>query len=298
MINNYLNHILNILRYHSNLIYFHPKFVYLLIQNYSCVNRFISELKKTEFHIVLKRKPTILRNVWGPYIHNEWPVTQRFSHILGHYQTLNLLPKFFDITKVTTREVVSLRNYSSDAFVVLEHPVWFQREGELVISLFKKEARVMTVSFSFSNYKSAKAIYIGSIQGMPSNFSSSQSLGIIRGLTKDCYGLRPKSLLVEVIKMFAQSIESNHILAICDKNRHQRHPFFGGYLDTIPTTNYDDIWVEHSGVYLDNGFYSLPLQLHRREFSEISSNKRAMYRHRYNMLDDINKQIIDLLDPR
>ncbi len=83
------------------------------------------------------------------------------------------------------------------------------------------------MSFSFGHYKSAKAIYIGSIQGMYSGGSSMQSLITIRNFTKDSYGLRPKSLLIEVIKMFALVIESDYILAISDKNRHQRHPFLG-----------------------------------------------------------------------
>ena len=298
MINNYLNQKLNVIRYQSNLIYLHPKYVCLLILNYSYVIRFISELKKTNFHVVLKRKPTVLRNVWGPYIHNEWSVSQRLSHILGHYQALNHLPKCFDITKISTREVICLRNFSSDASVILEFPVWYHREGEVAISLFKMDVRVMTISFSFGQYGSAKAIYIGNIQGMYSGASSAQSLNTIRDLTKDCYGLRPKSLLIEIIKLFAQAIASDYILAISNKNRHHRHPFFGNYIDKIPTTNYDEIWVEHSATNLDNGFYSIPVQTSRREFSEISSNKRAMYRHRYNMLDEINKQIINTLEVR
>lgn len=92
--------------------------------------------------------------------------------------------------------------------------------------------------------------------------------------------------------MMANNLGVINISAITDKDRHDRHPYFGGDKVKRFYTNYDEIWLEHKGV-LDaaTGFYELPVTANRKQMSVIASRKRSMYRQRYEMLHEIEKLV-------
>jgi uncharacterized protein VirK/YbjX len=56
-------------------------------------------------------------------------------------------------------------------------------------------------------------------------------------------------------------------------------------------TDYNGFWEEAGGEMSDDGFYLLPLTEERKSMEEIKSNKRSMYRKRFEMMDDIALQI-------
>jgi hypothetical protein len=85
------------------------------------------------------------------------------------------------------------------------------------------------------------------------------------------------------------------LLAISDESRHHRHKYFGKIQQNFLKTNYDKRWIENQGVLLDNGFFSLPIKKHRKDIAEVASNKRGLYRRRYEMLDLIGAKLYELL---
>ncbi len=284
----------NTLRY-SKLVYLNPKLIYSIFIHRLDVDKFIKGLAACGYSEVLSRSPIVLRYVREPYIHNDWSVAERFNHILGHYRQLNHIPHYFDITAKASKEVLDLSDYSEDARVVIEHPIWFHREGEAVVTLFKRDLRVMSCAISFGQVALNRAMYIGSVQGIHAYISSEESLAVFRDLTKNFYGLRPRAFIIELVRMLARATGTKYLYAISDKNRHQRHPFFGDYLDNaVSTVDYDDVWIERRGVLLKNGFYSIPLDSRRRDLSEVASKKRGMYRNRYQMLDDLSQKIVNV----
>lgn len=62
-------------------------------------------------------------------------------------------------------------------------------------------------------------------------------------------------------------------------------------------TDYDFFWEEAGGTPLDERFYRLPLAYEKKAMDEIKSNKRAMYRRRFEMLDALEASIASVILP-
>jgi uncharacterized protein VirK/YbjX len=233
-----------------------------------------------------------------PYIHNQWSVQKRLDAIAQHYSILSgidaNLMKFHQGYEQT---LMNFGNNYENVSITLDRPKWFIREGEMVINVFHQDIRVVSIAFTFGEVKGETIVYIGAVQGIHSGVSSEESLKINRKLTKLFWGLRPKTLVIEVLKAFLKSLNVNKIYGISDNHRHHRHKYFGKkYQDngqgTIKT-NYDDFWKEHGGeLDKDSGFYILSLNPAIRSLDEMPSKKRAQYRRRNAIIESINETLL------
>ncbi|MGZ8270243.1 MAG: VirK/YbjX family protein [Methylophilus sp.] len=258
------------------------------------LDTFIQKITDLGYANIFKHDPHVLGAVLWPYIHNEWNVAQRFSAIAQHYELLKDQPKFLDVSQNNINKIIDLSEFSVEASLILDRPPWFIREGEVTANLFKADLRVMSIAFSLGKLNDELVIYVGGIQGIHAGVGSDESLEIIKGLTKDLQGIRPRSFMIEILRLFSVKVGAKKILAISDAHRHHRHPYFKGYLDKLSTSNYDDIWMEHGGVATEGGFFTLPLEPQRKDIAEVSSNKRSMYKKRYAMLDKIEQEVLAL----
>jgi uncharacterized protein VirK/YbjX len=270
------------------------KFLYKAKKSQQELNAFIQRITDLGYASIFKQEPHILGNVQWPYIHNMWSLTQKLSVITQHYEVLKELPTFWDVSQGNANKIIDLNEFSSNSSVVLDRPPWFIREGEITVNLFKEDLRVMSISFSLSRLNNEPVIYVGGIQGIHSGVPSEEALEIIKRLTKDFQGLRPRSFVIEILRLLSIKLDAKKILAVSDANRHHRHPYFKGYLDKLSTINYDDIWLEHGGVASEGGFFMLPIEPQRKDMADISTNKRSMYKKRYAMLDKIKQDILAL----
>ena len=59
---------------------------------------------------------------------------------------------------------------------------------------------------------------------------------------------------------------------------------------------YNEVWLEHGGTELDNGFFEISAIYRRKGISEIPTRKRATYRRRYQMLDKLALDIKSSID--
>ncbi|MDX1915086.1 MAG: DUF535 family protein [Methylophilus sp.] len=250
--------------------------------------RFFEQLHAQGYGFIFNQNPHLFGAVEWPYIHNQWDVAQRFDTILGHYQLIKSQPDFLDVADEKPKKVLDLSEYSSGVSVVVDRAVWFRREGEIVLNLFKDDLRVESIAFTLANLDGDLVLYVGAIQGIHAN---ENSLEINKALTKELEGMRPRSFVIELLRMIAQHIGANKIYAISDENRHHRHPYFASQHQDSLKTHYDSIWEEHGGEVCQNGFFLMPIDKRRKELADVSSNKRAMYRRRYEMLDNIGEMI-------
>jgi uncharacterized protein VirK/YbjX len=226
-----------------------------------------------------------------PYIHNQWSVQKRLDAIAQHYSILSgidaNLMKFHQGYEQT---LMNFGNNYENVSITLDRPKWFIREGEMVINVFHQDIRVVSIAFTFGEVKGETIVYIGAVQGIHSGVSSEESLKINRKLTKLFWGLRPKTLVIEVLKAFLKSLNVNKIYGISDNHRHHRHKDNGQ--GTIKT-NYDDFWKEHGGeLDKDSGFYILSLNPAIRSLDEMPSKKRAQYRRRNAIIESINETLL------
>jgi hypothetical protein len=89
------------------------------------------------------------------------------------------------------------------------------------------------------------------------------------------------------LKLLCGELGIRRIWAVSGDNRQHKSAYFGYSHSEKVHANYNEVWLEHFGVALDNGFYDIPTLVRHKEMSEIPTRKRASYRRRYAMLDKL-----------
>lgn len=227
--------------------------------------------------------------IW-PYIHNEWDVASKFDAIATHYETLSDYPKLSQISKIKQLQICDFSQASPAITIVIDYAKWFTREGELVINVFQANLRVASMAFTLAREGgNSIAAYVGAVQGIHGGVSAEESLDIYKILTKDFFGLRPRSLLLEVLKVVASKLGATKLFGVSEQNRHHRHQYFGNDQNTTFKNNYNSFWEEHNGLLnSETGFYEISMKPAIRDISEIAAKKRGQYRRRYEFIASID----------
>jgi uncharacterized protein len=221
-------------------------------------------------------RPEILTFVRAPYLCAGWPVDERLTRFAAQVASLAAHPPL-DFRVAQSIELMPLSEIGDSIHVVIDKPMWFHREGTLAINLFDGNIRLFTLVFAFEPAATGLRALIGGIQGR----------NRYRDLTKAAHGIRPRDLIIELFRMICAQLGVTEILAIADKGRQNRHPYFGKEVMRDLPLNYDEIWCDRGGTQVDQWFFALPLHSERRADADIPAKKRSMYRQRYAMLDAI-----------
>jgi len=235
--------------------------------------------------------------VHWPYISKSWNPKNKLSVLASHYEVVTKsCPQLLLLGRSDSLLLSDLSEFAAGCSLVLDRPFWFMREGELVLNLFQGDLRIASIAFTLCRTDTELCIFIGAVQGIHKGVESELLLSIYRDLTKDFEGLRPRSFLIEVIKYIAINIGVEKIYAVGDGYRHHRHPYFGAHKALELAANYDVIWLEHGATPSEReDFFEIPMILSRKPLDSIASKKRAMYRRRYELLDDTFKKIDSVL---
>ena len=227
--------------------------------------------------------------VQWPYLSKSWEAPQRLAVIASHFEVMaGQFPTLLLLGRDESLTLCELSSHSPGCSLVLDRPIWFKREGELVLNLFQGDLRVASLAFTLSRSHGELYLFIGAVQGIHKGIDSETSLTIYRDLTKDFEGLRPRSLVLEALKCLARALGVAHLYAVSDACRHHRHAYFGSDKGQDLAANYDVIWQEHGASASNQAdFFTVPLAPAQRAESDIPAKKRAMYRRRQAMLDDV-----------
>ncbi len=234
---------------------------------------------------LISYRPHMIGVLLWPYQCAAWGPQERLKRIINHCQLIDEYASPLDFSPDTSLVLLDLEEIKSGFRIVLDQPKWFMREGQLVINIFLGDFRAFSLAFSLHRGRD------GVVQGIIGGIQGRKKDGILdtyRDLTKKLHGQRPRDFLIEVFRMFCRYHDIGEILAVSDGYRHHRHPYFG--LSSF-STDYDDIWRDRGGQEKGDMFFQLNVAPERRELTEIKSKKRAMYRKRYALLDDIEKRI-------
>lgn len=235
--------------------------------------------------------PRIFNKPLRPYIFASANSKKRVQMIEEHY---NIISTLFSehITSLYMTKGIMLGSYpNTSCSITLGYNNTFRREGEMVFSIMNDQGlRLYSCAFSFLGTIQQPILVIGSIQGPEPAVENPQE--IVRNMTKDAYGLRPKSLVVMLVMMLAKSVAAHRILAV----KKCAHVFQAKRYSRKQKANlqsdYDELWAEFEAINFDDNFVQLPPQ-ERKSLEEIASKKRSMYRRRYEWLDVIERNIND-----
>lgn len=133
------------------------------------------------------------------------------------------------------------------------------------------------------------AMFIGAMQGP--NVDDAREL--VKRITKKCHAYRTKNLILYAAQSVARFLGVKKIFAVTNEgyyaNNHLRS-------DRKLKTSFSDFWAEAGGTPTDDErFFELPLIETRKTVEEIPSHKRAQYRRRFAMLDELDAAIAETL---
>ncbi|NJI10178.1 VirK/YbjX family protein [Aeromonas veronii] len=227
--------------------------------------------------------PELLDKPMRPYCFAGSTPAQRADMLENHYRLLlESYPQLID--PLYLGEGIALGRYPlSGCRIVLGYDGTFRREAELALSIIDSEGlRLYSCAFSLAGSVDRLILMIGSMQGPEPAVNNAQDR--VRELTKEGHGLRPKSLLVQLVLQLAQSMGAAEVLAV----RKRAHVFQAKRYSSKQKANlqadYDELWQEFDARDVDANFVALQAQP-RKPLEEIASKKRAMYRRRYEWLD-------------
>jgi uncharacterized protein VirK/YbjX len=232
--------------------------------------------------MALKRFPLMHGMIYWPYINHTWPMERRLAAINQHYRMLDgpaaiiAHATFEEVELARVEEYVGLR-------LVLDKTVWFLREGEIVLNLFVRDQRFYSIVFTLSVDAGKPLMVVGALQGA----NSDAAQGIYRDITHALHGLRPRDLLMVALKLLCAELGVQRIWAVSNDMRQHNSPYFGDSHKEKVLVAYNEVWLEHGGIELDNGFFEIPAMVRYKDMSEIPTRKRATYRRRYQMLDKL-----------
>ena len=135
------------------------------------------------------------------------------------------------------------------------------------------------------NRDGAWSMWIGAMQGP--NVDDAKDL--VKRITKRCHAYRTKNLILYAAQSVARNFGVEKIFAVTNAgyyaNNHVRS-------DRKLKTSFGDFWSEVGGIEThDARFFELPLTETRKTVEEIPSHKRAQYRRRFALLDDLDAAI-------
>ena len=238
---------------------------------------------------ILRERPEMLGVLVWPYVSAFWNPSKRLAGIAEHGAVLSALEAALDFSIDEHIELALLDDVYKGAYLIIDQPRWFMREGLLTINLMIGDLRAFSIAFSFIyDDENNPCAVIGGIQGR----STDGILSLYKALTKSLFGMRPRDFLLEALKIFLRSIEISQLIAVSDAARHHRHSYFDQTNSNF-TLNYDDIWKDRGAVRLNVEFYKLSLLPERRDFATIKPNKRSQYRKRYEFLELLERRITE-----
>jgi uncharacterized protein VirK/YbjX len=223
--------------------------------------------------------PALREFILRPYVNCHWGLRRRLHEIAGHYALVQGCVPFFDLHNGEWRDLTQYEIAGEPLRIVMDRPAWMRGEGQLAISLFYARDRIYTAMLQLSGTPENLQLMVGNLQG-----DGRDRLALYKTLTKALHGMRPRDFLIHILKILAGELQCSELLGIKDAAHRSAHRLSRAK----KLATYDEMWLEHGAVSKpDSGFFSLSPGLRKRSGHEIPAHKRAMYRRRYQLLDEL-----------
>lgn len=155
-------------------------------------------------------------------------------------------------------------------------------EGFLALELYYKEMRIYHCSLAFLKDGEEYVLLIPCMQGIG---NGEEIKTLIHEITKKSFGLRPRAILLEATRMLKDNLGLSKLFAVqsVQQIRYQKIKKKNYFAD------YDQMWKDF-GSEVRGKYFDLSTSKHK-DLSEIPSQKRSMYRKRFDLLENIKQMI-------
>ncbi|MTH48185.1 VirK/YbjX family protein [Intestinirhabdus alba] len=244
-----------------------------------------------ELASLLARQPRLPIRLHRPYMAVNVKRAFALSALCCHYDKMRQLLTHSQLTDYLSHSGLNLAKFTAkdDAPFQLDlvSLVSLDKEGESTLVIRDAQLRILAeITFTFCQLNGKPTLFIGGLQGAASDVPHE----VIQQATKACHGLFPKRIVMEAVCCFAQVLRAEQIMAVSNDAHIYRSWRYRDKKREI-YADYDAFWTSLGGEKVAGNYFSLPLALARKSEEEIASKKRAGYRRRYALLDDVAGQI-------
>ena len=234
-----------------------------------------------------------------PFVY-EQPQRAFFYHRSTFEERAALVEAHFSFLASRLREDVLLSLYRGETLPLWEGPeldgepislsLYYEpgqrKEGILSVMLRLADKPLYQMIFWLAPNRAGEvSLWIGAMQGP----NMDEAREIVKKATKVCHAYRTKNLILYATQAVARALGAAHIYAVTNEgyyaNNHVR-------VDKKLKTDFSDFWREAGGHETeDSRFDELPLVEPRKTMEEVPARKRAVYRRRFAMLDELDASV-------
>lgn len=221
-----------------------------------------------------QRDPRLLERHLHRFVNLHWGRRARLRALLSHYRfALSRLPgPLFDAVYLeggVPLGVLALKD-GSELVLSLRPPIHKGCEGELCLQLDDTAGRAL-YRIVFTVIDDGGALAIGCLQGP----GGADARDVVREITRNMHGLRPKQLMLGLVYAFARQFGIARVLGVANA----AHPLMRRRGERFQA-DYDAFWLEQQGVAGPHGWFALPAEPPRKFEADVPSNHRAAFRRR------------------
>ncbi|MFP1918418.1 VirK/YbjX family protein [Lonsdalea quercina] len=243
---------------------------------------------------LIKTHPCLPTKIHRPYLHVGLNAAERAKAICHHYTFVESLssPRLHDaFLSETPFRLAEFYGKGGEKFTIVSSVWRYDKEGETTLQIVMDETPLISLSFSIINVSGQPAIVIGGLQGQ----GKKTTRDLIKQATKACYGLFPKRMLIESLLTLAELAGIRSVLAVGDGSHVYQSRRYHRSKRSVMFCSYDEFWTSLDATQTHDNLYQLPLHIARKPLEEIPSNKRAQYKRRYQLFDDLHTQLANNL---
>ncbi|MFI8417759.1 VirK/YbjX family protein [Serratia sp. NPDC078593] len=160
------------------------------------------------------------------------------------------------------------------------------KEGEATLLLRNAHGVMLAeITFTLMHYQQQPTLFIGGLQGAEHGVPHAE----IQQTTKACHGLFPKRLVLEGVGHLARHLGINRLVAVGNGTHIYQNWRYKAKKQDKLHADYDQFWLSIGGTPLASGYFLLSQRIARKPLEEIASKKRAEYRRRYQLLDELEQ---------
>jgi len=231
--------------------------------------------------------PRFLYKVYRPYSSTALGPGQRLAAIRAHYEFIFRRGLGQVAARASQAPVVVAEAEGRSGLpyrIELRTLTQFDREGEMVLQLVQGDKMLYTVAFTIAPRDGGQApdIHIGCIQGG----KTEDVREAIRTATRELHGLRPKQLMIGLVRQLAHEYGCARLLLVSNRNRVVYKAIRKGRV----LADYDQLWEELGARKRTDGDYEMDCTaLAAPSMEAIPSKKRAEARRRF----EVSMRLVD-----
>lgn len=250
--------------------------------------RWLAFWNKTSTHVALAMAtPRLLHKIYRPYQSLRLQQTQRLDILTSHYDFIighGLAPLVLQASHQQI-PVGQFRGKSGQDYEVrLAAISSLDHEGELALHLYRGQHHLFSTAFTLCRQGTGWVVRIGCLQGAAGSADSREQ---IRRATRDLFGLRPKALMIRLVRAIGAGYGCARVLLVSNSNRVASRR---GRCERVHA-DYDAFWQELGAARRSDGDYELPCEETATNLQDLPSRKRAEGRQRLALTQAVTQQV-------